>query len=463
MLFKTKILFWCQTTALLLFGCLCATSNGQIVGQASVGELYTFKIEPSMFNWTHQVINEQFRYTPSLKSYPDLPSWMRYMYSHEHHAGFLYGTPPGRLAGKKITLEIVALNKQNYETRTAQLDITIASKFHAPNVVQMKIDNLNWVHLMDPGRVENLRNIFRKDLWPESESDLSLVFMESAVNMGGRLPLRPQQHEGVIVHLGSFAKFSDRLNQLQEEVRPLYKLPSCTYKRTSVQKIFENVGFKLDWCAFKMVGTDSAPEVLHHNHDTAANGNQNNNNNNRVIGQTEMLNLKRRTDRWHGMAREDVPIRNYIDEFAFAFAIPTVLFGLLCGILTATLCFRHQKLHDPKSEFFFDNIFHICEEECLESSPGSDTDSKQDHESYKETYPTTSSTVQMVQYSDTNSQPVTTLKSLKDPNCLLDNTSVRSQSPTSFYQTESPSNTYLRPKPPPYKGGTLTRSGGVDI
>ncbi|XP_005187767.1 epsilon-sarcoglycan isoform X2 [Musca domestica] len=426
MLFKTKILFWCQTTALLLFGCLCATSNGQIVGQASVGELYTFKIEPSMFNWTHQVINEQFRYTPSLKSYPDLPSWMRYMYSHEHHAGFLYGTPPGRLAGKKITLEIVALNKQNYETRTAQLDITIASKFHAPNVVQMKIDNLNWVHLMDPGRVENLRNIFRKDLWPESESDLSLVFMESAVNMGGRLPLRPQQHEGVIVHLGSFAKFSDRLNQLQEEVRPLYKLPSCTYKRTSVQKIFENVGFKLDWCAFKMVGTDSAPEVLHHNHDTAANGNQNNNNNNRVIGQTEMLNLKRRTDRWHGMAREDVPIRNYIDEFAFAFAIPTVLFGLLCGILTATLCFRHQKF-------------------------------------YKETYPTTSSTVQMVQYSDTNSQPVTTLKSLKDPNCLLDNTSVRSQSPTSFYQTESPSNTYLRPKPPPYKGGTLTRSGGVDI
>ncbi|XP_073822293.1 alpha-sarcoglycan-like isoform X2 [Musca autumnalis] len=425
MLFKSNIFLWHQPTTLLLLGCLCAaTSYGQIVGQASVGELYTFKIEPSMFNWTHQVINEQFRYTPSLKSYPDLPSWMRYMYSHEHHAGFLYGTPPARLAGKKITLEIVALNKQNYETRTARLDITIASKSHSPNVVQMKIDNLNWVHLMDPGRVENLRNIFRKDLWPESEADLSLVFMESAVNMGGRLPLRPQQHEGVIVHLGSFAKFSDRLNQLQEEVRPLYKLPSCTYKRTSVQKIFENVGFKLDWCAFKMVGTtDSAPEVLHHNHD--ANGN--NNNNNRVIGQSEMLNLKRRTDRWHGMAKEDVPVRNYIDEFAFAFAIPTVLFGLLCGILTATLCFRHQKF-------------------------------------YKETYPTTSSTVQMVQYSDTNSQPVTTLKSLKDPNCLLDNTSVRSQSPTSFYQTDSPSNTYLRPKPPPYKGGTLTRSsGGVDI
>ncbi|XP_075152583.1 sarcoglycan alpha isoform X2 [Haematobia irritans] len=415
-------IFLCLSSTLLLYSTSVNSSEiNQIVGQASVGELYTFKIEPSLFNWTHQVINEQFRYTPSLKSYPDLPSWMRYMYSQEHHAGFLYGTPPARLASKRIILQIIALNKQNYETRNCELLLTIASKFHAPNVVQMKIDNLNWVHLMDPGRVENLRNIFRKDLWPESESDLSLVFMESAVNMGGRLPLRPQQHEGVIVHLGSFAKFSDRLNQLQEEVRPLYKLSSCTYKRTSVQKIFENVGFKLDWCAFKMVGAETDPEVLHHNHDSS------NFKVNKIMGQNEINNMKRRTDRWLGMARDEVPIRNYIDEFAFAFAIPTVIFGLLCGILTATLCFRHQKF-------------------------------------YKESYPTTSSTVQMVQYSDTNSQPVTTLKSLKDPNCLLDNTSIRSQSPTtSFYQTESPSNTYLRPKPPPYKGGSLTRTGGVDI
>lgn len=38
------------------------------------------------------------------------------------------------------------------------------------------------------------------------------------------------------------------------------------------------------------------------------------------------------------------------------------------------------------------------------------------------------STVQMVQCSDSKSnQPITTLKSLKDPNFLLDNTSMRSQ------------------------------------
>lgn len=95
-----------------------------------------------------------------------------------------------------------------------------------------------------------------------------------------------------------------------------------------------------------------------------------------------------------------------------------------------------------------------------------------------------SSTVQMVQCSDTKPmQPVTTLKSLKDPNFLLDNTSMRSQRYlvqhsffipfTTYLFNRSPNNSlyqldtggsgiYARPKPPPYKGGTLGRNG-VDI
>ncbi|XP_017029489.1 epsilon-sarcoglycan isoform X2 [Drosophila kikkawai] len=384
--------------------------------QASVGELFTYKIEPQLFNWTHQVISEQFRYRPSLMNYPDLPSWMRYMYSHEYHAGFLYGTPPESAAGKDISLDVVALNRQNYETRRIVLAMFVAHKFPTPNVVQMKIDNLNWVHLMDPGRVENLRNIFRKDLWPNSKEDLSVVFMESAVNMGGRLPLRPQQREGVIVHVGSFAQFSPRLKELQEEVRPLYKLPSCTYKRTSVQKIFENVGFKLDWCAFRMVGVESPTEILYHS------GKQN------EQQAAEEQPRQEQQDRWMGISREDVPVRNYIDEFAFAFAIPGMIFAILIGMLSAVLCFQHEK--------FSSNL----------------------------DYPM-SSTVQMVQCSDSKSnQPITTLKSLKDPNFLLDNISMRSQSPNnSFYQLDcGTSSIYARPKPPPYKGGTLGRNG-VDI
>ncbi|XP_033249962.1 epsilon-sarcoglycan isoform X1 [Drosophila miranda] len=432
--------------------CLCLC-NGAAGGnlQANVGELFTYKIEPHLFNWTHQVISEQFSYRPTMRNYPDLPTWMRYEYSHEYHAGFLYGTPPETEAGKALSIEVIALNRQNFETRITDLAMSVCQKFPTPNVVQMKIDNLNWVHLMDPGRVENLRNIFRKDLWPSSKEDLSVVFMESAVNMGGRLPLRPQQREGllsrVIVHVGSVAQFSPRLKELQEEVRPLYKLPSCTYKRTSVQKIFENVGFKLDWCAFKMVGLESPTEILYHS------GKQQNEQ--QPSGDEQLHN-----DRWMGITREDVPRRNYIDEFAFAFAIPGMIFAILIGMLSAVLCFQHQKFSDPHSEFFFANIFHICEESCAQAPSDSETDHESESSVFFES--PISSTVQMVKCAD---QPLTTLKSLKDPNFLLDNTSIRSQSPSnSFYQLDcgAASSIYPRPKPPPYTGGTLGRNG-VDI
>lgn len=193
MLTENLFLYTPIVVLMLLLAC-CHTTAG--MEQAAVGELFSYKIEPLLFNWTHQVISEQFRYRVSLKGYADLPSWLRYKYSHEYHAGFLYGTPTDRLADKTVHLDIVALNKQNYETRAVKLSIFVAQKLPSLNIIQMKIDNLNWVHLMDPGRVENLRNIFRKDLWPESENDLCIVFMESAVNMGGRLPLRPQQREG---------------------------------------------------------------------------------------------------------------------------------------------------------------------------------------------------------------------------------------------------------------------------
>lgn len=71
------------------------------LGRAYVSELFSTKIEPQMFNWTFGK-PEQFQYRPSLKGFPDLPSWMRYMYSNEYYAGYLYGTPPLSYAGREV-------------------------------------------------------------------------------------------------------------------------------------------------------------------------------------------------------------------------------------------------------------------------------------------------------------------------------------------------------------------------
>lgn len=80
-----------------------------------------------------------------------------------------------------------------------------------------------------------------------------MIYLNSAVKLGARRPLNPQEKEGVVIHLGSPAPFSERLLELQEEVKPLYKISSCAFKRTSVQMVFESEGIKMDWCNFHIV------------------------------------------------------------------------------------------------------------------------------------------------------------------------------------------------------------------
>jgi hypothetical protein len=57
------------------------------------------------------------------------------------------------------------------------------------------------------------------------------------------------------VRLGSTVPFSQELNELQEEVKPLWKMPSCPrdFKRTSVEILFREAEFRLDWCSFRLV------------------------------------------------------------------------------------------------------------------------------------------------------------------------------------------------------------------
>lgn len=59
----------------------------------------------------------------------------------------------------------------------------------------------------------------------------------------------------VVVRLGSTVPFSQELNELQEEVKPLWKMPSCPrdFKRTSVEILFREAEFRLDWCSFRLV------------------------------------------------------------------------------------------------------------------------------------------------------------------------------------------------------------------
>lgn len=169
------------------------------IEQGTVGEVFVYKITPELFVWNKISNNSkeiEFRFRPTLKDHPELPSWIGYIYSKQHKIGYLYGTPPEKLADKKISLDIVALNKKTYETKAVILDIFINSKLPAPNEVQLRIHNFNLIQLLEPAQITNLMNVFKLDLWTESYKSLRVSFIESAVKLGGRVPLTPNDKEG---------------------------------------------------------------------------------------------------------------------------------------------------------------------------------------------------------------------------------------------------------------------------
>lgn len=95
-----RLLILCSSILLLI-----TLSNGETLvslGRLNVNEWFSIKIEPKLFNLTFEQPN-QFEYRFSLKNYPDLPSWLRYMYSTEYDSGFLYGTPPEKLGGHEVS------------------------------------------------------------------------------------------------------------------------------------------------------------------------------------------------------------------------------------------------------------------------------------------------------------------------------------------------------------------------
>lgn len=257
-----------------------------------------------------------------MRGKPNLPSWMNFQFSRERNLGYIYGSPTSDYTNRKFDIEIVGLNKQTYETRRIIVPFEIVGKAPPASKIEMKITNLNWVHLTDLGRVENLKGIFTNDLWPESAVDLNIIFMESAIRLGSRVPLKPQNREGVIVHLGSNTPLSNRLLELNEEIKPLAKLSTCTFKKTKVQTIFQNAGFQVDWCAFKIITDDPLASV--------------------ETSSEESSMLTRKV--WVAPSRDELPERNYSEEIAIAVAIPSVWFAFLIALLTVVLCFQHDKL-----------------------------------------------------------------------------------------------------------------------
>ncbi|XP_046614545.1 epsilon-sarcoglycan isoform X2 [Neodiprion virginianus] len=407
--FSTIIMF--SNHIYIIFGsALISLAHGEDI---QVSKLFILSITPETFNWRVDERHDQFLYKPSLLNAPDLPPWIHYTYSKKDESGYLYGVAPSEQ--DNLTLEVVALNKNNYETRHKILNFNVLKKVNpAKNEVRLKIDNLNVDDLFNATRIDQLLDIFKNDLWKDA-SDLYVTFLASAIEMGARLPLKPEEGEGVVVRLGSSASFSQDMLTLQEEVKPLQKVLPCPryYKRTSVERYFRSRGFILDWCSFKLI------EEHHSHHQESARRDPNMDvtrlPSSEISGHTEW--------RWARPTKAGTPTRSYFKEMATTVLIPAGLLFVLVGFLSATLCFHHDK--GPKRE--------PTPVEGLGNG----------------------SEVQMVQYASSQRG---TLRSLSaQPSSPSDSLTRGSRT------TTERTNPYVRPNPPPYMGSNNVGGNRADF
>ncbi|KAG7297332.1 hypothetical protein JYU34_019303 [Plutella xylostella] len=330
-----RIIMLARTLQLSSLVAIIATVVSQQTYNAVETEMFSIPISPNMFNWTYQEFDQQYRFQGSLIGKPELPSWLRYIYSGRHHSGFIFGTPP-RGTKSPITLEVIGLNRQDYETRRLLLTLKIHSKEKkALHEVELKIDNLNVEDLLDEHRMTRLKEIFRSKLWIESSQDLYATFLASAIAMGARLPLRPNEGEGLVVRLGSSKPFSAELKRLREEVRPLSRLPSCPreYKRTTVERLFRDAGLTLDWCNFELFNTvykARSTELLEYLAEMPP-----------PDSHSELRKVQHAAETWSAPSRHDLPSRSYLKEFTVAVVVPIVLMMISMAALTSVLCFHY--------------------------------------------------------------------------------------------------------------------------
>ncbi|XP_068625653.1 alpha-sarcoglycan [Battus philenor] len=405
---------------------LVAVANSENIYNAVETEMFAVPISPNLFNWTYQEFDEQYRFHAAMKGKPELPPWLRYVYSGRHHSGFIFGTPP-RGTVSPITLEVIGLNRQDYETRCVLITLNIQPKENmALHEVELKIDNLNVEDLLDEHRMTRLKDILRMKLWTESKQDLYPTFLSSAIDLGARLPLKPSDGEGLVVRLGSSMPFSSELKRLREEVRPLSRLPSCPreYKRTTVERLFRDAGFTLDWCNFELYNTIYKQRSTVH-----------------LEYLTELPNASGAanarapaTPPWSAPARHALPRRSVARQLVAAVVPPLLLLMLAVAALTAVLCFRYAAMTDPESEYFLKNIYHIC----------IDYRRKRAHKSGK---------VELCRYGTGNTEQthVADNGSSKSLGVSPNNSLVRPYSPKS---STNLAGSYNRPQPPPYLGST---------
>nr|CAG4646205.1 EOG090X04W0 [Macrothrix elegans] len=330
-----------KTLTILLFYIHCVSSAYYQHYQVSTDEVFFIPLSNVFSNTTDADFLGNFlyskgnsKYSAALHGLPDLPKWIQSVYNPLLQQGFLFGTP--NIGLDSVKLDVIASNQVTFDTTAKEVLLEIyKNKEPTTSQISMKIHNINIEDLMDENVRNKLLDVFRTILWPESQFDLRLVELYSALTVGGRRPARRQDGEGVFLTIGSHSEFSDILRELEREVSPLWPVRNCPrdFKKTSAERFFRPKGFLVDWCSFKLtpqnvslvpLSSTVSPEldtktekIVHH------------------LNSLYPYNVESAV--WNAPAKWETPRRSYVEEGVVAIFIPVVILLLLAALLTAVL------------------------------------------------------------------------------------------------------------------------------
>ncbi|XP_054722017.1 epsilon-sarcoglycan-like [Uloborus diversus] len=269
---------------------------------------------------------DQLEYSASLLDMPDLPNWMFCHHPENSSDAFLYGSAED---SGLVEIEIVALNKNTYETSRKIMKLEVEPRSSvAQYEVEMKFLNLNVDDMFRSDRLNRLVEVFKGNLWKDS-SEIYITKVVSSLDVGGRLPLNPNEKEGVVVRIGGIYVFSRDLEDLEREVQPLRNRSPCPrdYKRTSVERLFRSRNFVADWCSFRLLSG------LNQGKSESSHGWSDN--------PYSSISL---TSDDYAPPYSSLPRRDFVFDFVVSIVIPSAIVGILSSALTCIMCCSRDRV-----------------------------------------------------------------------------------------------------------------------
>ncbi|XP_022079317.1 epsilon-sarcoglycan-like isoform X2 [Acanthaster planci] len=194
-------------------------------------------------------------YKPSLIGKPGLPEWLRYIQTDPTRQAYMYGTPDTDNIGD-ITLEIIALNTDTYQSARVKVPISVTYHSDTPKyLATFFLSNQNVGDMLSAIRQRDFLN--RSGLVWSTQTPLVIHRLRppsDSIELGNPTPGK----EGVYVTIGSTTPFSPELLGVNAEATS--NCVNGAYVPLKLGSVFPPT-FAVDWCRLELTQANRSSQL----------------------------------------------------------------------------------------------------------------------------------------------------------------------------------------------------------